>query len=340
MTVAPLRVGLLGYGYWGKNLARNIAAHPDLELACIADPDEDQLARAKVVAPFAETTTSAEVVTKHAELDVAVVATPLSTHFELTRDALSKGRHVIVTKPLAQTARHAQELSELAAASSRVLLVDHTFVYTGAVQKIRDLVAQDELGELVYCSSMRVNLGTYRRDSSVIWDLLPHDLSILAAIGYTTPVAVAATAGGRMGGTIDQIAHVTLSYDDGFLAQIAVSWLAPLKMRQMLIGGRAKMLVYDDLEASEKVKVYDKGVRLNEETPSSLAPPVEYRLGDMWAPRLAASEALYAEMDHLVECVRNGVDPLTGPLSATTMIKALEAAEASAASDGRFIPLS
>lgn len=340
MSRDQLNVALLGHGYWGKNLARNVAAHPDLKLAHIADPSEKALERAADLYPLAGRSTDPHEVVSEAEVDVVIVATPLATHFDLTKEAIKSGRHVVVTKPLAATSAEAEELAEMAEANERVLLIDNTFAYTGAVRKVRAMVQSGMLGDLVYCSSTRINLGTYRRDSSVIWDLAPHDISILHAVGFGKPSAVAATAGGKMGGPMDQIAHVTLFYPSGCLAHINVSWLAPVKTRTMIFGGSKQMVVYDDVEPSEKVKVYDKGVRMKlEEGSNNLQEPPEYRLGDMFAPQLDQTEALFAELSHLIRCIRDGEQPITDGRSGVEAIRILEGASLSAEQGGELIEL-
>ena len=335
----PLKVGLLGYGYWGKNFARNVAMHPELDLTVVADPSGEQRERAAAFFPQARVVGSADEVIDGDECEVVIIATPLDSHYEIARRCLAAGHHIVVTKPLCKTVREAEEVAELVESTQRVAVMDHTFVYTGAVQKARALIAQGELGDLIYCSSTRVNLGTYRRDSNVIWDLGPHDVSILDAIGRGDPVAVSATAGGRMGGSVDQIAHLSLFYADGFLAHVNLSWLAPVKMRLMLFGGSEKMLVYDDVEPSEKIKVYDKGMRFASPSNSEATQTVEYRTGDMWAPQLDQSEALTVELDHLIQCVRDGKAPVTGIDSAVNGVRILDAATRSATHSGELVIL-
>jgi predicted dehydrogenase len=339
MSQRPLDVVLFGYGYWGRNLARNVMSHPGLELTRIVDPHVEKLEAARSLFASAECSTDAASVFREARCDIALLATPAETHHELAKKAMEAGMHVLVTKPLARTIAHAEELGMLAETNRRVLLMDHTFVYTGAVRKMSELIAAGELGDLVYCSSIRMNLGTYRRDVSVIWDLAPHDISILDAVGYAAPVAVAATAGGRLGGNLDQVASLSLFYADGFLAHFNVSWLAPVKLRLMLLGGTDKMLVYDDVDPSEKVKIYDKGVDLLPVGSADIQPAAEYRLGDMWAPRLDQTEALRTELDHLVECIRHDAAPLTGPDSGINCVITLDAAERSARMGGDVVVL-
>ena len=340
MSSSPVTIGLLGFGYWGKNLGRNIALHPDLSLRYVVDPSTQQLDLARSLHPASQTSTEPLDAIKDSECDLLIVATPARTHFELTRSALKEGRHVMVTKPLARTVAEAEELAALAESVGRLLMVDHTFVFTGAVVKMRELIESGELGDLVYCSSMRVNLGTYRRDMSVIWDLGPHDVSILDAVGYGRPVAVSATAGGRMGGEIDQIANLTMFFDAGFIAHVNLSWLAPMKLRTMIIGGTDKMLVYDDLEPSEKVKVYDKGIRIQPKPTDDVSPSlIEYRLGDMWAPRLNETEALFEELNHIVRCVRGIESPIVDGGSGVNCVRILEAADRSADRAGDVVVL-
>lgn len=332
-----LRVVLVGYGYWGRNLARNLAAHPRYELSYIVDPSPAAASKASKIFPLSRYASDINDVPL-GEHDLAVIATPAMSHFSLTKWCMNQGLHVIVTKPFTHDLNEAIELSAVAHERKRVVLVDHTFVYTGAVQKMREVVQSGELGDLVYCSSLRVNLGTYRRDSNVIWDLIPHDLAILDAVGSPRPSTVAATAGGRMGGPIDQVGHVTLTYPDGFLCHLNVSWLAPVKMRVMLLSGTRKMLLYDDVEPSEKIKIYEKGVDVRHETSVNSVNPlgfnVEYRVGDMSAPRLDEGEALFNELTHFADCVDRQIPPLSGVDAALNSILILTAATTSAMNGG------
>ena len=268
-----------------------------------------------------------------------MIATPVSSHFDLAAKALSAGKHVMVEKPLTATSAQAERLIELAAANHRVLMVDHTFVYTSAVRKIRQLIDGGELGQVYYYDSVRINLGLFQSDVNVLWDLAVHDLSILNYVLARTPVAVSATGMCHVPGEPENIAYLTLFFADTLLAHIHVNWLAPVKIRRTLIGGSRKMIVYDDLEGSEKLKVYDKGVSVNQHPEAIYQMKVNYRSGDMLAPQLDNSEALRVEAREFVECIQTGRRPLTDGEAGLRVVQTLEAAEKSIAQRGALIEL-
>jgi predicted dehydrogenase len=333
-----IRVGLIGYGYWGPNLARNIAETPGLTLAAVADSRAERLAliqqRYASAVPFLD----AEAMMARDDIDAVVVATPLSTHVAFARAALERGKHVLVEKPLAPTVRDAELLGELADRNGLRLMVDHTFVYTGAVRKIRTLIDAGELGDLLYLDSVRVNLGLFQYDTNVIWDLAPHDLSIMDYLIAQRPVAVSAD-GGRVGTfEHESIAYITVHFADGFLGHFHVNWLAPVKIRRMLLGGRRRMLTFDDLEPSEKVRVYDHGVDFqSRDDEARRALLVSYRMGDMYAPQLERQEALAGVTREFAAAIREARDPLTGAASGVRVVRLLEAAERSLRSEGHRV---
>jgi predicted dehydrogenase len=331
---------LIGYGYWGPNLARNIAETTGMSLAGVADARTERLSLVEQRYPSTRTTPDPAVLLARDDVDAIVVATPLSTHVEFARAALERGKHVLVEKPLAPTAREAEGLGELAQRHNLRLMVDHTFVYTGGVRKIRALIDRDELGELLYLDSVRVNLGLFQYDTNVIWDLAPHDLSIMDFLIDQRPVAVSAD-GGRVGTfEHENIAYITVHFEDGFLAHFHVNWLAPVKIRRMLLGGRRKMLTFDDLEPSEKVRVYDHGVDFaaaDDEARRRLL--VSYRMGDMYAPQLDRQEALAGVTREFAAAIREQRDPLTGVDAGVRVVRLLEAADRSMRSEGTRVRL-
>jgi predicted dehydrogenase len=331
---------LIGYGYWGPNLARNIAETPGMSLAGVADARPERRALVEQRYPNARTVADPAALVARDDVEAVVVATPLSTHVEFARLALERGKHVLVEKPLAPSVRDAETLGELAARQGVRLMVDHTFVYTGGVRKIRALIDRGELGELLYLDSVRVNLGLFQYDTNVIWDLAPHDLSIMDYLIDQRPVAVSAH-GGRVGTfEHENIAYITVHFEDGFLAHFHVNWLAPVKIRRMLLGGRRRMLTFDDLEPSEKVRVYDHGVDFaagDDEARRRLL--VSYRMGDMYAPQLDRQEALAGVTREFGAAIREQREPLTGADAGVRVVKLLEAADRSLRSDGARVRL-
>lgn len=327
-------VGVIGYGYWGPNLARNFMEVPGATVKVVCDTDEKACARAAARVPTARTVTAADELIHDPEVDAVVVTTPVSSHYELAAQALEAGKHVFVTKPMTATVDEAQRLVDLAKKSPGVLMVDHTFVYTGAVRKMKELIAQGVIGDVLYYDSVRVNLGLFQTDVNVIWDLAPHDASIIEHLIDVQPVAVSAHGMRHVPGQHENIAYVTLFYPGKLIAHLHVNWLSPVKVRQTLIGGSRKMIVYDDMESSEKIKVYDRGVELTEveSAPEKIHQlRVGYRAGDMFAPRVETVEALRVEATHFVECVEQGGRPMTDAESGLRVVKVLEAATQSMA---------
>jgi predicted dehydrogenase len=271
-------------------------------------------------------------------VDAVLVATPVSTHFDLAMAALRAGKHVLVEKPLAPSSDQAMQLIETARALGLVLMVDHTFVYTSAVQKIHELVSAGSLGRLYYYDSVRVNLGLFQHDVDVLWDLAVHDLSIMDYVLGREPTAVAATGVAHVPGRPVNTAYLTCFFEDDLIAHFHVNWLAPVKIRRTLIGGDRQMIVYDDLEPSEKVKVYDKGITLGSDAGGGMEHAYEqlvgYRTGDMRAPQLPLTEALRVEAQHFVECVATGRQPLTDGACGLRVVRILEAATRSLALRG------
>ena len=324
-----IKIGLIGFGYWGPNLARNFSLNPDMELAAICDLSAERLERARHMYPSVRMCSILDDFFR-ADIDAVAIATPVAVHFDLARRALETGRHVWLEKPMTEAVAQGEELIELAQKNNKVLLVDHTFVYTGAVRKIRELVDKQQLGELIYYDSTRVNLGLFQQDVNVIWDLAPHDISIMDFLMPSKKLAVSATGSHFYGNGIVPKSLLTIYMENNMIGHINVSWVSPVKIRQTLIGGTARMVLYDDTEPSEKVKVYDKGVELDVADKEEIYHlKVQYRVGDMYAPKLEDHEALAMETLHFVDCIQHGKEPLTGGRAGLEVVKVLVASEES-----------
>lgn len=334
-----VRIGIIGYGYWGPNLVRNFYETPGLTVAAVADLDSKKLDAVRQRYPATRTTGDFRDLLADPSIDAIAVATPVDTHYRLGMAALGAGKHLWMEKPMAESSEQARRLLDEARKRDRVLMVDHTFVYTDAVRKIEELVRGGDLGRIYYYDSIRVNLGLFQRDVSVIADLAVHDFSILDCLLDERPAAVTASGMNHFPGTPENLAYVTLFYDSGTIAHVNVSWLAPVKVRQILLGGSRKMIRYDDLEPSEKIKVYDKGVDFTDDPEQILQMRVGYRTGDMWAPRLAVTEALRVEAEHFVDCIENGTRPRTGGEMGLNVVELIEAASTSMRRRGETVQI-
>lgn len=289
--------------------------------------------------PAVKRTTDFQELLRDPDIDAIAVATPVSSHFALGMAALKAGKHLWLEKPMAETSLQARKLADEADRRKRVLIVDHTFVYTGAVRRMAEMINAGELGRIYYYDSIRVNLGLFQRDVSVISDLAVHDFSILDVLLREQPTAVSASGINHFPGTPENLAYITLFYDSGVIAHANVSWLAPVKVRQILIGGSKKMITYDDLEPSEKVKIYDKGVSFTDDPKAILEMRVGYRTGDMWAPKLDATEALRVEGEHFIDCIENGKTPQTDGRLGLRVVELIEAATSSMRGRGETVYL-
>ena len=334
-----IRIGVIGYGYWGPNMVRNFAEAPGSQVVMVSDLRSERLSLAQSRHPSLRITQKASELIENPEVDAVVVSTPVSSHYELALQALQAGKHVLVEKPLTANSDQAQGLIEMAERKKCVLMVDHTFVYTGAVRKIHDLIASGELGDLYYYDSVRVNLGLFQHDVSVLWDLAVHDLAIMRYILPMKPLAVSATGITHVKGSPEDVAYLTLYFESSMIAHIHVNWLAPVKIRRTLIGGDRKMIVYDDLEPSEKIKIYDKGITLNNGAENVYQMLVGYRTGDMVAPHLDGSEALRSEAVHFLKCIQEGQRPLTDGQAGLQVVQLLEAATRSMQAMGQPVEL-
>lgn len=333
-----MNVGIIGYGYWGPNLVRNFVASGGARVVCVCDQSQARLEKVQALYPMIKVTTSADDLINDPSVDAVVVATPVDTHFDLAMAALKAGKHVLVEKPITSTSDQAQRLIDEAAKRNLVLMVDHTFVYTGAIRKMHELVHTPAFGKVRYYDSTRVNLGLFQHDVNVLWDLAVHDLSIMSHIIDDQPVAVSATGHSHIPGQPESIAFLTVFFND-LIAHINVNWLSPVKIRQTLVGGSNQMIVYDDLQTSEKIKLYDKGIVLTETPEEVRKMRIGYRTGDMWSPKISDAEALAVEVDHFTACVRDGKSPITNGESGLALVRILEAANESIKGRGAPVDL-
>jgi predicted dehydrogenase len=332
-----VRVGVIGYGYWGPNIVRNLSALDRCEVVSVCDRNAKALKRAQKSYPAVRLTTNFTDILESPDIDAVAIVTPVWTHFDLAKAALGNGKHVFVEKPFTATSAQATELIELACQKNLRIMVDHTFLFSGAVRKIRELVDNGTLGPLYYFDSTRVNLGLFQHDVSVVWDLAPHDLAIMDYLIRERPEAVVATGGNHLNDIAD-MAFITVYFPGNITAHINVNWLSPVKVRTTLIGGRDKMLVWNDLEPDEKIKVYDKGVNITSGQ-SVYDLLVSYRSGDVWGPKVDATEALSVELEYFVDCVLEGKTPSNDGVAGLRVVRLLEAAEQSLKQKGRIVAL-
>lgn len=339
MSNSVIGIGVIGYGYWGPNLVRNFSNSDDSRVVAVSDLDPAKLSLSKRRHPGVEITSDFKEVLSNPQVDAVAIATPVHTHFELALAALRAGKHVFVEKPLAPTADQVRHLIDEADRRGLTLMVDHTFLYTPAVQKIRELLRRGDLGDVYYYDSTRSSLGLFQSDVNVIWDLAVHDISIIQHILEEEAVAVSATGSCHVNGSPENMAHITLFFASRCVAHVSVNWLSPIKVRQTFVGGSKKMIVYDDLEPTEKIKVYDKGITLDAPSQDAHQFRIGYRAGDMWAPHISTKEALQTEVEHFVDCVRTGAQPISNGQSGLRVIEVLEAASRSIAEHGKPVSL-
>jgi len=336
----PLHFGLIGFGYWGPNLARNFGSQEGCAVSWICDLSPARQKQAALSWPAAKATGRLEDVLEDPGVQAVLIATPVSTHYEIAKRAIEAGKHVFIEKPMTHTSEEAASLIELAEKHGRVLAVDHTFLFTGAVRKMKEMVDSGELGEVLYFDSVRINLGLFQHDINVLYDLGPHDLSIADHLFPAKPVALRAMGAIHSGQQHENLVYLHLEYEGGMVAHFHWNWLAPVKIRHTLLCGTKKMIVYDDMAASEKLKVYDKGIVVSQLDQASITQfRVDYRVGDMVAPKLDQREALAVEAAHFVDCVRNGKRPLADGHAGRRVVRMLEAAQESLKKGGERIVL-
>ncbi len=334
-----LNIGIIGYGYWGPNLVRNFSSQPDAKVYAVADGRQPRLDLVKRSYPSVQTFLSADELIVDKNIDAVVIATPVFTHFELAKKALLNGKHVLIEKPMTSSGAEAMELMNIAGQKNLTLMVDHTFLYTGAVQKMKEMIDNDMIGQPQYFDSTRINLGLFQPDINVLWDLAPHDISILTYLINEKPVSVNATGISHTHNGIENVAYMTVNYNSDFIAHFNCSWTAPVKVRQTLIGGNKKMLLYNDLEPSEKVRVYDTGFDHKTEDDQNRI-LVDYRTGDVHIPKLSSLEALSGVAKDFTQSISNQTQPLANAQLGYQVVQFLEASQQSIKNNGKEIKLS
>jgi predicted dehydrogenase len=338
---APVGIGVVGCGYWGPNLIRNFFETPGCRVERICDASPDRLAAMQRRYPSVRLSLQFEELLTDPAVDAVVIATPVHTHGPLVKRALEAGKHVLVEKPMTLSVEESEELVALAARLDRTLMVDHTFVYTGAIRRIKELLDTGELGRLYYYDSVRVNLGIVQHDVSVVRDLAAHDFAIMDYLLPQRPVGVSAMGAAHLPGGLTDVAYLTVQFEDNLLAHFHVNWLSPVKIRQVLVGGDRRMVVYDDIQPTEKVKVYDRGITWTDDpTEARREALVAYRSGDVHIPKLDQTEALRNECAHFIECVRTGATPITDGAAGLRTVRLLDAAERSLAAAGAMVTIS
>ncbi len=331
-------IGVIGYGYWGPNMVRNFFSSDNCIVNAVADVRKDRLSGLVKQFPSITALENADDIINDPKINAVVIATPVFTHYTLAKKALENGKHVLIEKPLASTVSESEELIDLARNRDLTLMVDHTFLYTGAVQKMKEIIDTNTIGIPLYFDSSRINLGLFQPDINVLWDLAAHDISILLYLIKDIPVSVNATGISHTHNGIENIAYLTVNYHSDFVAHISCSWSSPVKVRQTLIGGDKKMILYNDLEPSEKLRVYDTGYnhKTDEEKNKVL---VDYRMGDIYIPKLLNHEALSAVAKDFIQSIMHKKEPLSNSLVGIDVVKILEASQQSIKDNGREIKI-
>jgi len=331
--------GVIGYGYWGPNLVRNFSEVPGGRVGFVTDLRSPRLALATARYPAIKVSTDYRELIRDQTVDAVAIATPVSSHFDLAMEALRAGKHVLVEKPMTSTSEQSLTLIEEAEKRGLVLMVDHTFVYTSAVMKMQELTQSGDLGDIYYYDSVRINLGLFQHDVNVLWDLAVHDLSIMDYVLAQVPVAVSATGLAHVPGQPENIAYMTMFFDGRLIAHVHVNWLAPVKVRRTVLGGSRRMILFDDLEASEKIKVYDRGISVNPSQENVYQMLIGYRTGDMWSPQIGITEALQTEARHFIDCIEHRKTPTTDGQAGLRVVRLLEAATVSLSRQGELVHL-
>jgi predicted dehydrogenase len=338
-TRPPIGVAVIGCGYWGPNLIRNFATCKSTRVLMACDRDRGPLDRIALSCPQAVLTQSVDDVFKNPQVEAVAIATPVKTHTPLALAALEAGKHVLVEKPLAANARDAEQLTARAKELGRTLMVDHTYVYSPAVRRIKDIITSGDLGELYYIDSVRINLGLFQNDVNVLWDLAPHDLSIIDHLLGRLPLSLAAMGVSHTSSGLEDVAYLNLDFGGSLMATFHVNWLSPVKVRHTIIGGSKRSLVYNDLNQAEPIKVYDCGIQIDQSTEARYGALVGYRMGDIWSPNLAREEPLQNLVQHFADCIRTGKQPATNGEAGLRIVRILEAAQLSIKAQGKRITL-
>ncbi|HOC90023.1 MAG TPA: Gfo/Idh/MocA family oxidoreductase [bacterium] len=334
-----INVGVIGVGYWGPNIIRNFDSCNQTRMVIASDLKPERLAFIQKKHPALKATADYREIINDPAIDAVAICTPVFTHYELAKEALLAGKHVFLEKPMTSTSQQAEELVNLAAQKKLTLMLDHTFIYTGAVQLIKKLVDAGEIGDIYYFDSVRINLGLFQHDVNVIWDLAPHDISIMDHFLQLKPESVVATGADHVGKGHEDVAYLTVYFPNNIIAHIHANWLSPVKIRQTLIAGTKKMIVWDDNLPNDKIKIYDSGITVNRTKDEIYDTLIQYRTGDMWAPKVPLTEALSLEVNHFAECIQSGATPLTDGVAGLNVVRILEASEKSIKARGKEIRL-
>ncbi len=334
-----INIGVIGVGYWGPNIIRNLMANKRFKVSRSADLRQERLDYIAALYPTIKSSTDYREIIKDPSIDAVAICTPVFTHYEIAHAALQAGKHILIEKPMTSTSAEAQKLLELAEKKKLKILVDHTFLFTGAVRKIKEIVNSGELGDIYYFDSVRVNLGLFQHDINVVWDLAPHDISIMDHVINRKAVSITATGADHLGNGLEDVAYVNVFYPDNIIAHIHVNWLSPVKIRQTQISGTKKMIVWDDNSPSEKIKVYDKGIEVIQTTDQIYNTLIQYRTGDMYCPKIPQTEALAFEMDHFADCIEKNARPISDGYAGLRVVQILESSEKSIKSRGKEIKL-
>lgn len=335
-----IKVGVIGCGYWGPNLIRNFNENYHTELRYACDLEDERLERIALRYPAVTPTKNYRDLLRDNEVQVIAIATPVHTHYNLAREALEAGKHVLIEKPLTPSVKEAEKLVALSKKKNLILFTDHTFIYTGAVKKMKEFMSSGEIGDVYYFDSVRVNLGLFQQDINVIWDLAPHDISIMDHLIPEKPKSVVAVGSSHAGSGLEDIAYVTVRFAGDLIAHFHLNWLSPVKIRKIIVGGSRKMIVFDDLDPAEKIKIYDKGIILAHADKKQIYQNIiQYRIGDMYAPKIDHTEALKGMVDHLAHCITNNLNPITDGESGLRVVRILEAADKSIRKGGAKVTL-
>lgn len=334
-----INVGVIGVGYWGPNVIRNFYTNPETNIMMSCDLREERLNYIQSLYPSIEITKNYKEIIQNSKIDLISICTPVSSHYKLAREVLEAGKHVFIEKPMTTTSSQAEDLINTAEKKNLKIFVDHTFIYTGAVRKIKDLIKKGELGNLYYFDSVRINLGLFQHDINVLWDLAPHDISIMHNLLECDPEAVIATGADHLGNELEDVTYLTVYYPGNLIAHIHSNWLSPVKIRQTLIAGSKKMVVWDDNQPSEKVRVYDKGIEIIDTPDEVYNILIQYRTGDMNCPKLDSTEALTVEINHIVECLENNKQSDSDGKAGWMVVRILEASQESLKNRGKEIKI-
>lgn len=335
-----IKVGVIGCGYWGPNLIRNFNENYHTELRYACDLEDERLERIALRYPAVTPTKNYRDLLRDKEVQLIAIATPVHTHYNLAREALEAGKHVLIEKPLTPSVKEAEKLVALSKKKNLILFTDHTFIYTGAVKKMKEFMSSGEIGDVYYFDSVRVNLGLFQQDINVIWDLAPHDISIMDHLIPEKPKSVVAVGSSHAGSGLEDIAYVTVRFTGDLIAHFHLNWLSPVKIRKIIVGGSRKMIVFDDLDPAEKIKIYDKGIILAHADKKQIYQNIiQYRIGDMYAPKIDHTEALKGMVDHLAHCITNNLNPITDGESGLRVVRILEAADKSIRKGGSKVLL-